>query len=109
MVGLTETFVSILVEAWGAALGADSVLEHVSIHAQQAVGAQGAPAGVAAPVALWETDGRVFNAQPGWMSSLGWRAQRINTSRDVQPVLCWQVASSQHLESWAKLLLIGCQ
>lgn len=71
--GLTEAFVSILVEAWGAALGADSVLEHVSIHAQQAVGAQGAPAGVAAPVALWETDGGGggWNAQPGWISSAG--------------------------------------
>lgn len=73
MVGLTEAFVSILVEAWGAALGADSVLEHVSVHAQQAVGGQGAPAGVAAPVALWDTDrgGEVGLERSAWVGQLG--------------------------------------
>lgn len=49
---LTEAFVSVLVGARGAALGAHSILQHVAVHAEQAVCPQRAFAGVAAPVAL---------------------------------------------------------
>lgn len=49
---LTEAFVSVLVGAGGAALGAHSILQHVAVHAEQAVCPQWAFAGVAAPVAL---------------------------------------------------------
>lgn len=49
---LTEAFVTILVGARAAPLGAHSVLQHVAVHAQQAVGTQRAFTGVTAPVAL---------------------------------------------------------
>lgn len=54
MLLLTETFVSVLIEALRAPLGADSILQHISVHAQQAVRAQRASAGVTAPVTLWK-------------------------------------------------------
>lgn len=65
-VGLTEASVSILIRSDGAALGTHAVLQHVSLHALQAVGSQRAFTGVAAPVTFWEQDrgnrrGRVGN------------------------------------------------
>lgn len=53
-----EAFVSILIRAGGALLGAHSVLQHVSIHAQQAVCPQRAFAGITTPVALSAGPGR---------------------------------------------------
>ena len=50
---LTQTPLSVLVEAVGAARGADAVLQHVALHALQAVGVQRAAAGVTAPVTLY--------------------------------------------------------
>lgn len=49
---LTEALVSVLVGARGAPLGADTLLQHVALHALQAVGPQGTATRVAAPVTL---------------------------------------------------------
>lgn len=51
---LTKTFVSILIRAGGAPLGAHSILQCVSVHAKQAIRPQRAFAGIAAPVTLWK-------------------------------------------------------
>lgn len=47
-----EAFVPVSIEASGAPLGAQSILQHMSLHAQQAVCPQRTFTGVAAPVAL---------------------------------------------------------
>lgn len=49
---LTDAFISVPIEAGGAPLGAHSILQHISVHAKQAIGAQRAFTGVTAPVAL---------------------------------------------------------
>lgn len=53
-----EAFVSIPIGARGAPLGAHSVLQHVSLHAQQAVCPQRAFTGVTTPVTLSAGPGR---------------------------------------------------
>lgn len=53
-----EAFVSILIRARGALLGANSILQHVTVHTQQAVRPQRASAGATAPVALSAGPGR---------------------------------------------------
>lgn len=57
-VGLTKASVSVSIGAKGAPLRAHSPLQHVALHALQAVSPQGAFTGVAAPVTLCKQDGR---------------------------------------------------
>lgn len=56
--GLTKASVSILIGARGATLGAHTILQHVSLHALQAVCPQRAFTGVTAPVTLYSMVGR---------------------------------------------------
>jgi len=99
-VGLTEASVSVLIRAPDAPLCAHSILQHVSLHALQAVGSQRAFTGIAAPVTLWGQDeggsrkrggrgGRGESVLGHWDRSEGISTVRAEQRRK-QEKLCFQ-------------------